>query len=149
MQIAPNNFPIVKLLVNHPRWTVCEGLLASLQPAMRPPNLNFQWRVEGRTIQLQTSPWGDIGFIKLENNSPTQVEIQFFLSPFPSPAETEQVEGAIRSEILKNLRTMADLNNNLEGALQILAEHLYDQKKVLLVKIRDWLAGALGIWALI
>lgn len=149
MKTNPDIFPIEKLFVNHPRRAVYEGLMASLHPSVRPPNLNFQWKIEGQRILIQSSLWGDIGFIVLKDLAPAQVEIQFFTSAFPTQRETEQVEIAIRSDILNNHPTMGDLFNHREGALKSLAEELYKHKQILMIKIRDWLASAMGIWGLI
>ena len=60
------DLPVINLIVNHPRRAVWEGLLASFQPAMRPPDLNFEWRIEGQQILFQFSPWGNIGFFNFE-----------------------------------------------------------------------------------
>ncbi len=149
MQTDPEIFPIEKLFVNHPRRAVCEGLLASLHPSVRPPDLNFQWKIEGQRILIQSSLWGDIGFLILKDLAPSQVDIQFYSPPFPTPRVTEQVESAIRLEILKNHPTMGDLFNHREEALKSLADELFKYKQTLLIKIRDWLASALGIWGLI
>ena len=46
------DLPVINLIVNHPRRAVWEGLLASFQPAMRPPDLNFEWRIEGQRIHF-------------------------------------------------------------------------------------------------
>ena len=45
--------------------------------------------------------------------------------------------------------TFGDLLNNPELALQNLMDTLHSHKRSLLIKIRDWLAFALGVWGLI
>lgn len=142
------DLPVINLIVNHPRRAVWEGLLASFQPAMRPPNLNFEWRIEGQKILIQFLPWGEIGFMTLKVLAKSQVEILFYLPPFPTQKDTKQIEFAIRAEIMNHLPTTGDLLNNPEQALQILTDVLHDHKRSLLIKIRNWLASALGVWGL-
>jgi hypothetical protein len=149
MESNPYSRFLEKILVNHPRRAVWEGLLASLQPAVRPPDFNFQWKIESQRILIQFLPWGDIGFLTLKTVTSTQVEIMFYPSPFPTQQETVQFEFAIRAEILNNRPTFGDLFNNQELALKNLADALNSHKQSLLIKIRDWLAMALGIWGLI
>ncbi len=134
--------PVINLIVNHPRRSVWEGLVASLQPAVRPPDLYFEWRIEGQRILFQFLPWGDIGFLTLKTLTPTQVEIMFYPSPFPTQQETAQFEFAIRAEILNNRPTFGDLFNNQELALKNLTDALNSHKQLLLIKVRDWLAMA-------
>jgi hypothetical protein len=143
------DLPVRNLIVNHPRRAVGEGLLATFQPAMRPPDLNFEWRIEGQRILFQFSPWGNIGFLTLKDLTPSRMEILFYPPPFPTQQETEQLEFAIRSEILDNRPTYDDLHNSREMGLNYLAQRLYHYKQSLLVRIRHWLAQALGIWGLI
>lgn len=140
---------LVTIPVNHPRRVAWQDILASFQPAMLQPDLNFQWRIEDQRILIKFSPWGDIGYLTIKELTLTQVEIQFYLSPLQSKPETEQVESAIRTEILNNRPTHGDLLNNPELTLQNLADALYSHKRTLLIKIRDWLAFTLGIWGLI
>jgi len=148
MQAEFSGYPISKLMVNHPRLVVLECVLASMQPALRPVDLDFQWTIEGQNLLIRTAQWGAIGKIMLENVGFTKTEILFFPPPFPSLQETEQIESAIRSEILKNRGTLADVYDNREKVLQIMAGYLYKRNLVFLVEIRDWLAYALGIWGL-
>jgi hypothetical protein len=142
------NLPVTHLIVNHPCRVVWEGLLASFQPSMRPTDLNFQWRIEDQRISIQLSPWGDIGFLVIKELAKSQVDIQFYLPPFPTQQEAKQIESAIRAEIMKHKRTTGDLVNNPELALQYLTNALHDHKLSLLIRIRNWLASALGIWGL-
>jgi hypothetical protein len=44
--------------------------------------------------------------------------------------------------------TTGDLLNNPELAFQNLTDALHDHKRLLLIKIRNWLASALGVWGL-
>ena len=148
MQVEPFIYGVSKIPVNHPPLVVWEGVLASVQPALRAADLDFQWAIEGQSIFIRTALWGGIGTIKLENKGSAQVEIQFYPTPFPTPQETDQAESVIRREILKNRQTLLDLYDNRERVLQILADYLYQHKLALLVEIRDWLAFALGIWGL-
>jgi hypothetical protein len=105
---------LMSIPVNHPHRVVWQGIFASLQPAVRPPDLNFNWRNEGQRIFIQSSPWGDIGFLTINVQTLSQVNISFYLSPFPTQQETEQVESAIRDEILNHRPTHGDLLNNPE-----------------------------------
>ena len=143
------DLPVIKLMVNHPRRAVWEGLLASFQPAVRPEDLNFNWRLDGQRILIQFSPWGDIGYLTIKTLTPIQVEILFFLPSFPTQQETKLIESAIRAEIMNDQPTFGYLLNNPELALQNLKDALHSHKRSLLIKIRDWLAFALGIWGLI
>jgi hypothetical protein len=143
------DLPVINLIVNHPRRAVWKGLLASLQPAMRSPDLNFEWRIEGQRILFQIFPWGNIGFLILKDLTPSRVVILFYSPPFPTQQETEQLEFAVRAEILDNHPTYDNLHNNREMGLNYLAQMLYHHKQSLLVRIRHWLADALGIWGLI
>jgi len=143
------DLPVINLIVNHPRRAVWEGLLASFQPAMRPPDLNFEWRIEGQRILFQFSPWGNIGFLILKDLTPSRVVILFYPPPFPTQPETEQLEAAIRAEILDNHPIYDDLRNNPEMGIHFLAQMVYHHKQSLLIRIRHWLADALGIWGLI
>jgi hypothetical protein len=111
--------------------------------------LNFNWRNEGHRIFIQSSPWGDIGFLTVSVLTLSQVNIQFYLSPFPTQQEIEQVEFAIRAEILNHRPTQGDILNDQELTLRNLADALHSHKRALLINARDWLVSALGIWGLI
>jgi hypothetical protein len=146
MQGEPYNFAILKIPVSHPRLAVWEGVLASLQPALKPANLDIQWAVKGQSVLILHEQWGLIGSVELEQEATLHTEVKFNPTPFPTQQETEQAESAIRSEILKNRQTLADLYDNRERVLQILADYLFQRKRALLLEIRDWLAYSLGIW---
>lgn len=149
MQVEPYIFAITKIPVNHPRQPLWAGLLACMQPAQKPTDLDFEWVVDGQSILIQTAQWGQIGRIKLEQGTSVQTSIQFYTPPYPTPPETERIENAIRAQILNNRRTLSDLYDKREKILQTLAEDLYKHKQAILLQISAWLTSTLGIWGLI
>jgi hypothetical protein len=143
-----DNRPVIDLIVNRPRRAAWEGVLASFQPAVRSPDLNFEWEFDGQRILIRFPPWGDIGFITLKELATSRVVLLFYPPPIPTPQETEPLGSAIRVEIFNNDPIYDDIRNNPERGLRYLAQMVYNQKQSWLIRVRHWLAEALGIWGL-
>lgn len=143
-----DNRPVIDLKINRPRRAVWEGVLASFQPAVQSPDLKFEWKIIGQRIFIQIPPWGNIGFITLKDLAPSRVVLLFYPPPIPLPQEMEPLESAIRAEIFNNDPVYDDIRNNPEMGLHYLAQMVYNHKQSWMVRIRHWLAEALGIWGL-